>query len=232
MAGPSARLVRSLLLGSLLASLAVTGCCSSGKVDLLRVVTSGRDGWQHPERVLEALDLQPGDRVAEIGAGDGYWLPWLSQAVGPAGRVYAVEVEADKVEALRERVEREGLANIEVVLGRYEDPLLPDAAIDVAFTCLTYHHIEDRSAYFARLRRDLAPDGRVVHLDDRDDLSAPVRWLPTRGHTSNVAQMDAEMEAAGYRRSATFDFLLLQTFRIYAPALPAASRRPGPALGG
>jgi arsenite methyltransferase len=227
----SRRLVWALPLGSLLAALSLiaTGCGPSAKVDLYRVMVSGRDGWQRPKHVLDALEVQPGARVAEIGAGDGYWLPWLSQAVGPAGRVYAVEVEADKVKALRERVEREGLVNVEVILGRYEDPQLPDAAIDIAFTCLTYHHIEDRSTYFARLRGDLAPGGRVVHLDDRDDLSAPLAWLPTRGHTSNVAVMDAEMSSAGYRRSETFDFLLVQTFRIYEPAarLPSVS-----ALGG
>ncbi len=232
MTHPSARLALPVLLGSLLGILTLSACETAAKVDFLRLIGSGRDGWQRPERVIEALELQPGDRVAEIGAGDGYWLSWLSRAVGPTGRVYAVEVEADKVAALRERVQRDGLANVLVVFGRYEDPLLPDAGIDTAFTCLTYHHIEDREAYFARLRRNLAPDGRVVHLDDRDDLSAPLRWLPTRGHTSNVAQMDAEMAAAGYRRSAIFDFLLVQTFRIYQPTEPVVSIRPGPALGG
>ncbi len=232
MTHPSARLALPVLLGSLLGILTVAACGTAAKVDFLRLIGSGRDGWQRPERVIEALELQPGDRVAEIGAGDGYWLSWLSRAVGPAGRVYAIEVEADKVAALRERVQRDGLANVLVVFGRYEDPLLPDAGIDTAFTCLTYHHIEDREAYFARLRRDLAPDGRVVHLDDRDDLSAPLRWLPTRGHTSNVAQMDAEMAAAGYRLSAIFDFLLVQTFRIYLPTEPVVSQPPGPAPRG
>jgi hypothetical protein len=84
-------------------------------------------------------------------------------------------------------------------------------------TCLTYHHIESRTPYFERLRAALASGARVAHLDDRDDLAAPLRWLPTRGHTQNVAQMDSEMEAAGYRLASSFDFLLLQAFRVYEP---------------
>ena len=181
---PSARLALPVLPGSLLGILALPGCETAAKVDFLRLIGSGRDGWQRPERVIEALELKPGDRVAEIGAGDGYWLSWLSRAVGPAGRVYAVEVEADKVAALRERVQRDGLANVEVVFGRYADPLLPDAGIDTAFTCLTYHHIEDREAYFARLRRDLAPDARLACFEAYNNAALefaaadPKRLLP------------------------------------------------------
>lgn len=201
----------------------LVGCqgCTS-KVDWSDLVTSGRDGWQRPDAVVAALGIRPGDRVAEIGAGDGYWLPRLSRAVGPEGIVYAVEVEPEKVDELRERVARDGLANVVVLLGRYEDPLLPDGEVNLALTCLTYHHIEDRVPYFERLRVDLAEAGRVVHLDDRDDLSAPLGWLPSAGHTSNVDEMDAEMDAAGYRRTRSFDFLLVQTFREYAPEAPAS----------
>jgi ubiquinone/menaquinone biosynthesis C-methylase UbiE len=213
-------------LGILTVVLGLQGCRTVGKVDFVDLLTSGRDGWQRPARVIEALELAPGDRVAEIGAGDGYWLPWLSEAVGPTGRVFAVEVEPEKVQGLRDRVERERLDNVVVVFGEYEDPLLPDSGIDVAITCLTYHHIEDRPEYFSRLRSDLAPGGRVAHLDDRDDLGAPLRWLPSAGHTSNVAEMDAEMTAAGYRRTASFDFLLVQSFRVYVPGKPAVSLEP------
>ena len=199
------------------AGLTAFGGCASSKLDVLRLVTSGRDGYQQPERVIESLGLRPGQRVAEIGAGGGYWLPFLSGAVGPEGTVYAVEVEAELVEKLRAFRQEEGLDNVEVILGRYEDPLLPDGQVDVAITSKTYHHIEGRVAYFARLQTDLAPGGRVAHLDDRDDLCAPLRWLPTEGHTSNAAEMDAEMNSAGYRKIESFDFLLMQSFQIYTP---------------
>ncbi len=199
---------------SLLLAVMLLGC--GAKVDLLRVATSGRDGWQHPERVVESLEIRPGDRVADIGAGDGYFLPWLSEAVGPTGRVYAVEVDAEKIEALHATVQREGLENVEVVLGEFHDPLLPDAEIDLVLTCLTYHHIDDRIAYFARVRTDLSSRGRVAHLDDRDDLTGFTGWMVTKDHWSNVDRMIAEMAEAGYRLAASYDFLLTQSFQIFA----------------
>ena len=85
-------------------ALTSVGCSGTSKIDLGAILTSGRDGWQHPERVVESLDIRPGDSVAEIGAGSGYWLAWLSEAVGPDGRVYAVEVDPELVRALEERV--------------------------------------------------------------------------------------------------------------------------------
>ncbi|MGH0029782.1 MAG: class I SAM-dependent methyltransferase [Myxococcota bacterium] len=220
----SALVLAAAYLGVLLA-LGCQGC--SSKVDVGDLLVSGRDGWQRPAQVVAALEVQPGQRVAEIGAGDGYWLPWLSQAVGAEGVVYAVEVEPEKVAALVERVHRDGLANVRVVHGRYDDPLLPDGQIDLAMTCLTYHHIEERVDYFRRLQADLAPGGRVAHLDDRDDLGVPLRWLPSAGHTTNAAAMDAEMESAGYRRTRRFDLLLVQTFHVYAPATSLAAQDEG-----
>lgn len=210
-----------------IASLAVlistcVACSGLGRVDPLRVVTSGRDGWQHPEQVVEALDLEPGAIVADVGAGDGYFLPWLSRAVGPDGRVYAVEVEDALVEALEARVEADALANVVVVRGDYEDPKLPDGRIDLVFTCNTYHHIEHRSIYFDALRADLAPGGRVAHLDERDDVTGLLRLFQTRGHWTNPDVMDGEMESAHYRLVERLDFLPTQSFGIFAPAVREA----------
>jgi predicted methyltransferase len=193
------------------------GCSGLAKVDVSRVLTSGRDGWQYPERVIEVLEIQPGDRVAEIGAGNGYWLPWLSQAVGPEGRVYAVEVDAKLVEKLESFVADKELHNVEVVFADYDDPRLPIASIDLAMTVLTYHHIEDRVAYFKRLRQDLRPGGRVAHLDDRPDSEPPISWFQADGHWSDPDALTEEMTAAGYRRLSSFDFLPAQSFQIFAP---------------
>lgn len=192
------------------------GSGAISKVDLWRLITSWRDGYQRPEMVIAALDVRSGATVAEIGAGEGYWLPWLSKAVGKEGKVYAVEVEADDVETLRQLVDDEGFGNVEVVFGRYEDPLLPDGSVDLAITSKTYHHIEERVAYFRRLRADLAPRGRVAHLDDRPDLPFPLSWI-TAGHTSDPARIEKEMTEAGYQRLAEFDFIYTQSFLVYGP---------------
>ena len=191
-------------------------CSSLQKVSLGRVVTSGRDGWQHPERVIEALGITPGDVVADIGAGNGYWLSRLSEAVGTRGRVYAMEVDDEKVAQLKELVADENLSNVVVVRGEFADPLLPDGEVDLALTCLTYHHIDDRERYFANLLQDLSPGGRVAHLDDTGELPIPLIWLSSKGHWTKPDDMKREMEAAGYVRLESFDFLL-QGFQIFAP---------------
>jgi len=195
-----------------------SGCTTAAKVDYGRLVTGGRDGWQHPQHVVEALALAPGDKVAEIGAGSGYWLPWLSEAVGDEGVVYAVEVDDEKVAKLEERVAEDGLDNIVVVRGSFDDPMLPDGEIDLAMTCLTYHHIDGRPEYFGRLRTDLSPRGRVAHLDDRHDAPPPFRWLQSSGHWSDPEALNAEMAEAGYRRVAEYDFLPIQSFQVFEPA--------------
>jgi predicted methyltransferase len=212
---------RATAIASLLAVTLFTGGCSVlGRMDIGRVATSGRDGWQHPERVIDSLELAPGDHVAEIGAGDGYWLPWLSEAVGAEGRIYAVEVDDEKVAALEERVADEDLANVIVVRGQFDDPTLPDGEIDLAMTCLTYHHIEGRAEYFARLKSDLSPGGRVAHLDDRHDVGAPFRWLQGDGHWSDPEVLRAEMREAGYQRTLEFDYLPMQSFQVFVPSAP------------
>lgn len=205
----------------LVACVALSGCTLSSKVDLWRVATSGRDGYQQPEKVVEALDLSPGARVAEIGAGDGYWVPWLSDAVGPEGRVYAVEVEQEKVAALEDWVSEEGYENVEVILGDYDDPKLPDGEVDLAMTSMTYHHIEDRVPYFRRLQSDLAPGGRVAHIDNRVGLPFPIS-LMTEGHDSAVEDVEREMTDAGYGQRASHDFLYAQIFLVYAPQTDGA----------
>ena len=191
------------------------GCSGTSKMDLGRVLTSGRDGWQHAERVVDTLAIRRGDRVAEIGAGSGYWLPWLSEAVGPEGRVYLVEVESDLVARLEKVVADGKYTNVEVILGDYDDPRLPDGGIDLAMTCLTYHHIEDRVAYFRRLQQDLRADGRVAHLDDRPDAPAPISWFQSKGHWSEPAEISREMTEAGYAAIASFDFLPSQSYQTF-----------------
>jgi predicted methyltransferase len=203
---------------ALVLALSAIGCGGAGRIDYWDLVTAGRDGWQRPDRVMEALAVAPGDRIADIGAGDGYWLPVLSAAVGDAGRIYAVEVDDEKIAVLEARVAEEGLANVVVVRGDFHDPRLPDAGIDLALTCNTYHHIDDRELYFSRLRIDLAPGGRVAHIDHRHDLGPPLRWFQTEGHWSDPEAMRAEMVAAGYRRDQSFDFLPLQSLQLFVPA--------------
>jgi predicted methyltransferase len=155
-----------------------------------------RDAWQEPAAVVAALALGPGMSVADVGAGTGYLERALSAAVGERGVVYAVEVEPNLVVHLRARAERDGTANVVPVLASKEVPRLPAGRMDRILFLDTYHHIDDRVAYFRRLRAALAPGGRIVVVDweKREDTIGP-----ELSHRLAREQVTDEMTRAGYR---------------------------------
>ncbi len=178
----------------------------------------GRATWQLPARVIEALEIRKGHFVADVGAGGGYFTFLLADAVGPTGRVYAVDVDDVEVRKLESAVLRQDVGNVDVVLGELDDPRLPDRAIDLVFLCNTYHHLESRDAYFSRLRGDLRPGGRVAVIDMRADLGGIAGWFSHEGHWMSRDVLHGEMKLAGYRLVESHDFLPVQLFEVYAPA--------------
>jgi arsenite methyltransferase len=171
----------------------------------------GRDSWQHPAKVIEALDIEPGDHIADLGAGSGYFTFLLAQAVGPDGKVSAVDVDRDMVDLLGKRVQEEGHKNVEVILADPDDPRLPRASLDLIFTCNVYHHMENRATYFSRVAKTLKPDGRVAVIDlSRESWFA---WLT--GHSTPAEVIEREMKEAGYALTRRHDFLPKQVFLIF-----------------
>ncbi len=161
------------------------------------------------------MSLHPGDAVADVGAGTGYFLPALSRAVGPSGTVFAVEVEPALTEYLRDRSDREGLANVVPVLASYDNPRLPRRSLDAALIVDTYHHIDARRAYFRRFAELLKPGGRVAVVDwKQGDL--PVG--PPPRHRVPAEQVIGEMQAAGYHLTQRPEILPYQYFLIFEPA--------------
>ena len=116
-----------------------------------------RDAWQKPDLVIAKLGLKRSSHVADIGAGTGYFTVRLAKAV-PKGKVFALDVEADMVRHIDARARDEKLANVVAVQNRADNPGLGDP-VDVAFLCDVVHHIEDRPAFFAKLRDRLRPAG-------------------------------------------------------------------------
>jgi len=172
----------------------------------------GRDAWQQPEKVVQSLAIEPGDRIADLGSGGGYFTFRLSRAVGPTGRVFAVDVDKDMLEDLAERVKKDGYVNIEKVLAKYDDPSLPESGVDLIFTSNVYHHIEARAKYFADAAKYLRPGGRVAVVDFNGR-----HWSATFvGHTTPVELIKKEMDEAGYRLEREFDFLDRQSFLVFS----------------
>lgn len=158
-----------------------------------------RDAWQKPDAVVASLKLSSAARVADLGAGTGYFAVRLARAV-PAGQVYAIDIEPDMVRYLTERGQREGLANLSAVQGRADGPALPEP-VDVVFLCDVYHHLTGRSAYFAEVAAGLRPGGRVVIVDFKPDAPEGTPGPPAR-HRIGVPQVDAELADAGLVRVA------------------------------
>jgi predicted methyltransferase len=172
----------------------------------------GRDAWQHPAEVIEALALRPGDHVADLGSGTGYFTFRLARAVGPRGKVYAVDVDEALNAELRAQAAREGHGNIDVIDARPDDPGLPAGAIDLIFTSNTYHHLKNRAAYFARLKTSLKPGGRlaIIEFDGRG-------WMPLFSHSTPPETITSEMRTAGYTLQKQHDFLPRQSFLVFTP---------------
>jgi len=129
------------------------------------LVDPARDAWQKPDEVVKALSLGPGQVACDVGAGPGYFTLRLAAAVGPAGRVFAVDVEPSLLAALRQRLEQGGVRNVTPVLSLQADPLLPAAGCDLVLVVDTYHHFPDGPAYLRRLVAALRPGGRIVNVD-------------------------------------------------------------------
>jgi predicted methyltransferase len=171
-----------------------------------------RDAWQKPDEVLKALALEPGEAVADIGAGSGYFTARLARAVGETGRVYAVDVSPEMVRHLNRRLRDAGVRNVSSVLADPDDPLLPDASVDRVVIVDTWHHIEDQPRYLGLLKRALRPGGQVVHIDfQKRDL--PVG--PPAGMKIAREDLVKQMEAAGFRLAAEHGFLPYQYFLVF-----------------
>lgn len=179
-----------------------------------------RDQWQQRDRVVESLEINPGDRVADIGSGGGYFAFALAQAVGPDGKVYAVDIDKEINDLVAQRAKQEGVANLEVILAKPHDPLLPSSGIDLIFTSNTYHHIDNRVSYFKNLRKYLRPNGRIAIIDfDRRGWFAGL-WK----HYTPSEFIKRELEQAGYSLQKEFTFLDRQSFLIFALDPPAEKR--------
>jgi len=152
-----------------------------------------RDGWQRPVEVVSLLGLTPGETAIDLGAGTGYFLPFLAVAVGATGRVLALDSEPAMVEHVQQRAAREGLANVEARAVTATDAGLAPASADAILIVDTWHHLPDRAAYGARLRDALRPGGSLVVVDfTRESPQGP----PAQ-HRIAEDTVVAELEAAG-----------------------------------
>jgi ubiquinone/menaquinone biosynthesis C-methylase UbiE len=162
-----------------------------------RFETESREIFRQRERIVARLNLGRGQRVADIGAGTGLFMALLSRAVGPNGRVYAVDIVPEFVEHIRRRAAEAGLTNVEAVLCSERSVELPPRSVDVAFVCDTYHHFEYPRHTLESLRQALRPGGQLYVIDFIREPGVSRQWVLDHVRAGQ-AVFAAEITAAGF----------------------------------
>jgi ubiquinone/menaquinone biosynthesis C-methylase UbiE len=167
-----------------------------------------RAAYQKPAEVVAVLRIAEGARIADIGAGSGYFSVPFVRAVGDKGAVYAIDIEPGMVEHLKTRAKTEHAASLKAVLAKPDDPSIPEP-VDLVFICDTWHHLEKHGAYLAKVSKSLRPNARIVIVDyQKRDLPVgpPVEMKVSE---DDVVKTFAD---AGFRLARKHEFLPYQYF--------------------
>lgn len=173
-----------------------------------------RDAYQKPHEVVHALGVKPGEVIADIGAGSGYFTFHLARHVGERGKIYAVDVNPDMVRHINRRIRELKTANVVSVLADPDDPLLFERSIDRFFICDVWHHVENRVKYLSRMKKMLKPGGEIVMIDfHKKELpfGPPLQMKMAR------EDLIEQMETNGFRLVKEHTFLPYQYFLVFVP---------------
>jgi SAM-dependent methyltransferase len=172
-----------------------------------------RDEWQQPEQIMDTLLIADGSRVGDIGAGGGWFTVRLARRVGPNGRVFAEDIQRQMIESIQRRVAREGLGNVEPILGTPLDPRLP-LGLDAVLMVDTYPQLDDPVGLMTHVRRSLKPNGRLGIVDFKTDVLGPGPALEERLEPQIIIR---DAERAGLKLHAHETFLRYQYLLVFTP---------------
>jgi predicted methyltransferase len=175
------------------------------------LVRPEREVEENPEGALDAMGLRPGMKIADLGAGVGYMSLRMAKRVGPAGKIYAVDLQPGMLDRLRQRAAAEKITNVEPILGGVADPKLPAGAIDLVLMVDVYHELSQPQVMLRKIREALKPDGRLVLLEYRAE-DPKVQILAD--HKMTVDQVRRELEAEGFVMQPPIETLPVQHLLI------------------
>lgn len=179
--------------------------------DFSRFESPGRDKKLQIERVMDLLQIKSGSKVADVGAGGGWFTVRAANRVGASGVVYAEDINPESIQYIRNRADHEHLGNVQAVLGHADDPMLPANSVDAALLLKTYHEVADPVTLLRNLRKSLSPQGRVGIID-RNGNGAD--------HGVDREVVVKEAAEAGYKLIGTYDFVKLDKedyFLVFEP---------------
>jgi len=225
-----AEMVRWLATRSVVSAVIVAGCVAMAQErvphgrlfppELLgQLEGPDRNAWQQPDQVMDALAIADGARVADVGAGGGWFTVRLARRVGPNGRVYAEDIQPQMIDSIARRVGREGLANVETVLGTSGDPKLPPA-LDAVLIVGTYPELTDPVTLLGHVAASLAPNGRLGIIDFRLDGVGPGPPLEERVEPEDIIE---DAQRAGLQLLSREEFLTYQFLLVFTPSAPPSA---------
>jgi predicted methyltransferase len=182
--------------------------------DLGLLESPDRDVWQKPERIMDSLGIADGSKVADVGAGGGWFTVRLARRVGPNGIVYAQDVQPQMLEAIERRVAKENLQNVQYVRGTPTHPNLPAGSLDAVLIVETFHEIQSGNPrlFLENVRESLKEGGRVGIVDYKQGAGGP----GPDGTRPDPAAVEAVAAEAGLRLLKRESFLPFQFFLVFA----------------
>ncbi|HET9530539.1 MAG TPA: class I SAM-dependent methyltransferase [Blastocatellia bacterium] len=161
------------------------------------------------DRVVDTLEIKPGQRVADIGAGSGLFTRPIAKKAGETGTVYAIDIDPDLLKHIEKTARDEKLSNVRTIMAAEDDPRIPDP-VDLIVLVDTLHHIKGQGAYLKSLRRYMRPEGRIAVIDFSESWPA--------GHEQmkyTLADLEKWMKEAGFKQVEKHDFLNNNFFVVY-----------------
>jgi predicted methyltransferase len=179
--------------------------------DLSELEASDRDEWQQPGKIMDILRIGEASVVADLGAGSGWFTIRLANRVGPNGRVYAEDVQKPMIQAIKVRVDRLGLKNVETIFGTDTDPRLP-RPVDAVLMVDAYHEAESPVALLTNVAKSLKPEGRIGIVDFKKDGGGPGPAMEERVDPEAVIR---DVQAAGLVLRSRETFLKYQYMLVF-----------------
>jgi len=150
-----------------------------------------REKEEQPKKLLKALKIEPGMHVADIGAGSGYHVFRMAPLVGEKGRVYAVDIQKEMLKIVTDRMKEDKVANVETILGKENDPNLPENSIDLIIMVDVYHEFTYPYEMVEGMIKSLKKDGRLVFVEFRkEDAKVPIKEVHKMSERQVIREMD------------------------------------------
>ena len=184
-----------------------------GPGGILWLERTERETEEKPQLLIDALDIKPGQTIADLGAGSGYYSFRIAPLVGPTGKVLAIDIEPAMLDVIAQRASRERIANVATVRASARGPNLAPGSVDLLFMVDVYHELEYPYEVMTEVRSALKPGGRVALIEYRaEDPQVAIKPV----HKMSERQVRRELEVAGFRHVKTVRTLPLQHLIVFA----------------